>query len=491
MCYIGPILRWGVVVFLVALVVYGLTTFGALRSPDSEVVYEVCAALADHGTFAVEGVSTWPGFGLAPGRDGRMYSVFGVGQSLACVPVLWAGRALGLAGDGAPRNINPSFYVERGHRKFMDHEPAQPLAPHGDRFVASYLNVLAGALGVWVFFLIARRLSSNVAAALAVTALYAFGTLAWPYAGFCFSEPLATLFVLLSLLGLLHGDDGRSTPWVAVASGLALGCAVATHVTAILFAPFFLAYAWRRRALPFGAGLCVVLALIGWYDLARFGSVLETGRAVDPALAERFGYGHAVAPWRGLLGLSFGGGKSLFVFVPAVVWGIWAWRSFRRTHRALAWLVLGSALARILFIASRSDWHGGFCLGPRLLLMIVPLLLLPVVPWLGRALAERRKGVLVAFAVGAWVCVAEQIEFVLGEPFTFYRRIVEIYSPRGVNVFAGDRLYTDWAFTPITRLLIGPRGPWLLHGVPLSNGALWAVIALLAAGVCAVALRKA
>jgi len=480
----------GAAVFAASLLVYGLTTFGALRSPDSEVVFEVCQALADHGTFAVQGVSMWEGFGLAPGRDGRMYSVFGVGQSLACVPVLWAGRALGLAGNGAPAGINPSFYVDDGQRKFMDRMPVESRAPHGDRFVASYLNVLVGALGAWVFFAIARRLARHPAAALGVTALYAFGTLAWPYSGFWFSEPLAILFVLLSLLAMLH-----TGPFAPLGSGLALGAAIATHVTAILFIPFFAAYAFfgagppnrRRAGFAFCSGLVAVLMLLGLYNHLRFGSPFETGRSVDAALAARFGYGHAVAPWTGLSGFAYGGGKSLFVFVPAVLGGLLLLPSFLRTHRALALVIAGAAAVRGLVVATRSDWHGGFCLGPRLLLMVVPFLLLPIVPWLDRALDQRRRGALVVFAVASWVCVAEQIAFTLGEPFTFYRRILEIYILRNINVFADDRLYVDWNFSPLLHLLQGPRGPWLLQDIPVSNGTLWAAWAALAAGLYALA----
>ncbi len=480
----------GVAVFAACLLIYGLTSFGALRSPDSEVVFEVCEALADHGTFAVQGVSAWEGFGLAPGRDGRMYSVFGVGQSLACVPMLWAGRVLGIAGDGAPARIHPSFYVDDGLRRFRDQLPIASRAPHGDRFVAAYLNVLAGALGAWVFYAIARRLARRPAAALGVTALYAFGTLAWSYSGFCFSEPLAILFMLLSLLALMHSGG-----LALVSSGLALGCAVATHVTAILFVPFFAGYAFfnapsanrRWAGLAFCSGLAAVLILLGLYNELRFGSPFETGRSVAAVLAQRFSYGHAVPPWTGLLGFAVGSGKSLFVFVPAVLGGLLLLPSFLRSQRALGLLIAGASITRVLFIAGRSDWHGGFCLGPRLLLLIVPLLLLPIVPWLDRVLEQRRRGALVAFAVASWVCVTEQIAFSLGEPFTFYRRIMEIYLPRGTNIFADDRLYLDWDFFPLLKLLQGPRGPWLLAEIPLSNFALWAVLSAFAAGLLALA----
>jgi hypothetical protein len=229
------------------------------------------------------------------------------------------------------------------------------------------------------------------------------------------------------------------------------------------------------------------LLLVGWYNQMRFGSPLETGRSVDAALAARFGYGQAAALWPGLHGFLSGSGKSLFVFVPAALGGLLLWPSFVRVHRALGWALGLAVIARVLFVAGRTDWHGGFCLGPRLLLPAVPLLLLPIVPWLDRALGQRRLAEVWTFAVLSWACVAQQLVFVLGEPFTFYRRILEIYLPRGVNVFEGNRLYVDWAFNPLLNLLHGPRGPWLLRQVPLSNAALWAALTALAAILWALA----
>jgi hypothetical protein len=85
------------------------------------------------------------------------------------------------------------------------------------------------------------------------------------------------------------------------------------------------------------------------------------------------------------------------------------------------------------------------------------------------------------------ICVSEQIEFVIGEPFTFYRRIQRLYLARGINVFVDYRLYVDWAFSPVAHLLKGPRGPWLLRNIPLSNGELWVALTALAAALYALA----
>ena len=75
-------------VVFVATLLFGLVAwYGGIRSPDSEVSFELCEALHDRRSLSVEGGSPYAGFGLARGRDGRQYSIFGLGQPLACVPM--------------------------------------------------------------------------------------------------------------------------------------------------------------------------------------------------------------------------------------------------------------------------------------------------------------------------------------------------------------------------------------------------------------------
>ena len=63
----------GALAGIAILLVYSLTSYGGVRSPDAEVIFETCEALAHRGAFAVDPVSSWTGFGLAPGRDGALY----------------------------------------------------------------------------------------------------------------------------------------------------------------------------------------------------------------------------------------------------------------------------------------------------------------------------------------------------------------------------------------------------------------------------------
>lgn len=485
--------RGAVVVFCVALLVNLVAWYGGIRSPDGEVVFETCEALYERGTFAVTGVSRWTGFGLAPGADGRQYSVFGPGQSVACVPTLAAARAAERAGvypSAAMPAPSASFYVGDGLEDFVRARPPDDARAHAARMIASLLEPIVAALAAAAFWRIASVAARHPAAAAGATALFVAGSPMWPYSGTFFSEPLATSLLLAAIVCFRGSRSG----W-AVLGGLCLGAAVTAHVTALLAVPFLVAWAAvvapdRRIAVVGGSlGVAAALLLLMGYDLARFGDPLETGRWADPALARSFGYGVFVAPWRGLYGLLASPGKGLVFYMPATLLALWAWPSFRRRSPALAWLVAAMFVVRVVFVASRSDWHGGFSLGPRLLVQVVPFVLLSIVSWLDERLAARDRRALALFAVVSIACIAQQAAFVIGEPFSFYQKFRIMGLLRHVDVFAGDRIFLDASFSPALHLLQHPmRGSWLLRHVPVGQGVLWfGVSSLLAVGWLGVA----
>jgi hypothetical protein len=500
--------------FASATIVYGVLSFGGIRFPDSEIVYLTAESLATTGTFAVQhDLAAWPDFGLATGRDGRRYSVFGPGEAVSAVPFVWLGMALNETKwyERASDWVRLSVYADaRSETDRVQGRRPPNLAPHAIRSVVSLHNVLVGALGVVVFFLLLRLLTQSDAAALWVSLLFAFGTLWMPYTGTFFSEPLATLLVLASLYFLVWNDvalhTGDVTPCCrcnALTSGLFLGIAVATHLTAILFAPFFFAYAiypfFRKSrfggttlsaAIAWLVGLGLLLALLGYYNYTRFGNPLETGRWVDPALAKACIYGTFTAPWQGLYELPFGVGKGLLLFCPAVLLGVLLCKSGFRQYRFLTLMIFAAALFRIGFIASRSDWHGGFCLGPRYLVMIVPLLLVPLGPCVADWMAGGSRRALQWCAFGSILCSIQAVYFCVGNILDYYFTLKLKYVGGQCDIFKDNLIYTSWRMSPLPHLLDVKRCPALLRFVPADNFALFVFLAMLFAAVLAIVYRK-
>ena len=227
--------------------------------------------------------------------------------------------------------------------------------------------------------------------------------------------------------------------------------------------------------------------------LKRFGSFFETGRTVTSTSAMMFGYGTFVSPFRGLFGLLFGAGKGLVFFVPIAVVGGLLWKTFYDEHRKLFWIVAAAVAFRMLFIASRSDWHAGICIGPRFLLLVIPFFLIPMALWLKNQEALRFTRSFGVVTAGALLCSIEQLYFCLGELFTHLQLLKFAERWKGIDVFEDDLLYLNWDYSPIITLKDALVSPFLLRfsGLTVSELLLvGSIILLLIFAVLFVMIRK-
>jgi len=473
--------RYGRILFCMALFFFGLIPYGGVRSSDSEIVFRVAESIAHRGVFYLEqDLEDWRAFGVAPGRGDHLYSVFGPLESVLLAPLVKLGTAVNETEWYRP--IVPilplSHFSEKGFFDYLDGRTTTSPRPHALRFITSVFNVFVSAFSVLVFWHILLLMTRSIPASFLVSILYAIGTNAWTYAGTFLSEPLATLLVLLSFLYLLKSDEitpqdaggGRVRP--AFLSGIWLGLAVTAHITAALYAPFFALYfLWKdfekrgtivrtvERTFVFAFGVFLLLFLLGLYNYFRFANFFETGRTVSAVSGEIFGYGTFVSPLIGLYGLIFGSGKGVVFFMPLLVLGAILSSSFFHANKKLFW-VFGIAVAfRVLFIASRSDWHGGFCTGPRYLIMAIPFFLIPIAYWLRD---REREGFAKSFAfitaVGLLFSI-EQFYLCLCEIFSYLQLWKFQEKSLGVNVFENDSLYLDWKYSPLfgmSRMKVAP-----------------------------------
>ena len=474
----------GCCALLLASIAYGALHHGAIRSADAEVNFRVCAALAQEGSFAVSEELPWAGFGLATGRDDKRFSIFGPLQPLLCAP--WFAVINTLSDEGRRGWLRkppyPSHYVDGNLRAYLQGAPIQEPEEHNLRALVSLFNIPVTLATVWAMawslFPLVRRKQSAWAAAL----LFGLGTIALHYAGTFFSEPLATLLNVLTFGTLLRCASSHRIG-LAVLSGALAGLAVTAHLTSILFAPFWL---WilafhgsneassrkaPRRAVLLGWCLAFgsFLALLALFNTVRFGNPLETGRSVDLEAAVTFGYGHFAAPWRALVGLLTSSSKGLFWYSPIVILGILCWRTLRARWPQVSDALAAACVLRWLFIATRSDWHGGFALGPRLLVQILPFAVLPIAVWLDEHadFKQARRRWWLAASLGA-AAIAQQAWFCLGEPVVWFHFLQRAYRDQGIWPFGEDRIYMDWQLSPLFHLHRGAPGPWW-HPGPLAG----------------------
>jgi hypothetical protein len=405
-------------VFLLCLAAYTLTWPGRITFPDDEIQFRTAESLYESGSFVIRPMDRRTGelkgrptgsFGVVPNRraeDGSVYSFFGQGLAVAATPFVAAGDLLHRAGLADWR------YATRS-----DTQRYAARSPRGDlrRMVVSWCNCLWGALaacalGAWLLALGLRRSS-----ALFASLCFALGTSAWSYTSTFLSEPLSSLCLLVSfwqaeLYKRSAPGSGEGTRALCF-SALAAGFAVHVHILNLLAAPFVIAYAAihahdrgrltsERRAwltaLSIGASAVLILGLSQWW---RFGSPFTTGRYDH--------YSHWVWPFEALAAFVVAPGRSLFLYAPPLLLGIWGWRSVRARFPTEWACVLGLVGLRALFVACRSDWSGGWSLGPRYLIPCIPLLLLPAaLAWEDSSPRRRRVFVGVAIAsalLQAWM----------------------------------------------------------------------------------------
>ncbi|MGH2345945.1 MAG: hypothetical protein ACRDG4_12005, partial [Chloroflexota bacterium] len=175
-------------------------------------------------------------------------------------------------------------------------------------------------------------------------------------------------------------------------AGAWLGVALLTHLAdsalyGAVFGVYMLLDARRRErwtsVAAFVAPLVLALLVTAWYNQARFGSITSTGYGI-------VGDHHDLNPphtlrglWEGVYGLLLSPGKGVFLYAPILFASAWAWPRFARQSRAGAWLCLALVL---MAVAGHADtlivWLGGWAWGPRFMIPVLPVAVLPLGAWL-------------------------------------------------------------------------------------------------------------
>jgi hypothetical protein len=348
-------------------------------------------------------------FGVVAGkraRPGEVYGFFGQGLPLLTAPFVGLGDLL--------HRLAPHDWR---HAPRSDlHKYAEPSA-RGDlrRMAVVWSTCLITALAALAlaFWLLALGLSPS--AAVFASVAYALGSAAWPYASTYLSEPLSALCLCACLWQAQmyrNAEAGSSTAKRALLlAALAAAFSLHVHILNLLALPFLIAYvalpAKRSRRLSAEARLwgtalglgALSMLLLGASQWWRFGSAFATGRFDH--------YAHWVLPFEGLAAFAIAPGRSLFIYAPVLLFGLWAIKSSRERFGLEMSCVLGLLLLRATFAASRSDWSGGWSLGPRYLVPVLPLLMLPAaLAWEeGSALRRRRftLALVALMALQAWL----------------------------------------------------------------------------------------
>jgi hypothetical protein len=383
----GPVFLLGLAAFLTAFVVQS----GELGTSDT-----IHRLQATHSFWTSEPAvfpQEYPDFGIH-GRNGKLYSPYGMGQSLLMLPADIAGTY------AAQLPI------------FEDYDETDPTVRS---IVVSYsTNILVCVLSVLVCFrllgLLGFSINQRIAGALALL----FGTTFLHYTQNMMEN---NFILLLTLTGLtfqyewLRSGSRRALLIGSIALGANLLTRLTTGMDLLAVGLFLLLVSWltnlRGRALgarfvSYAKIALPVYAVFGAIDRAyqydRFGSFFNTyihvfgeeQRRLNPALPPAFPF---ETPFRtGFFGALFAPEKSIFLFDPllilAVLIGVVVWRHFGPAIRA--YLVSFGLLlfAYISFYARYTDWSGDTAWGDRYVSTAAQIVAFVSVPLLLRHRAQ-------------------------------------------------------------------------------------------------------
>lgn len=378
-------------VFVGFLCLYLVTAGRSAPSGDAISLWEAAVNLVGRGTFAVD--TPWP-VNAPVGTSGHYFPVAALLAWLVHVPGALLQRALGAA---APERA-PQFVVVTSQ-----------LAP-----------LLLGALVPTLFFRLLGRLGFGPRAAALTTLLLGAATPIWVYARRPYSEILQAVCFLTFLGALLRAGDDAPARGTCLRLGLTLALLVNAkniYLACVPGAIGHLLWRWGWRAWPatrrapgargltwVTSGLAPGLLALGWYNHARWGSVLDTGYG---KVTRGFWGEH---PLVGLWGLFLSPGKSLFLYAPPVLLSLFGVRRLW-AHRPQVAVAIALTVGPLVLIYARYlFWSGDWGWGPRYLIFALPALLIPCAELLGPAQivahARRPEGARAIFrAWGVWAAV--------------------------------------------------------------------------------------
>ena len=359
----------------------------------------------------------YPEFGLH-GRDGRLYSWYGIGQSLLMLPFDLVGTWI------AHCNIFSEYGDDPAVRSIV---------------VSYSTSILVNVLTALVSFRLLRQLRFNVKESVLGVLAMMFCTTHLHYTQNMMEN---NYIMLLTLTGFsfqyewLRTGNRRALFWGSAALGLNLLTRLTTGLDLIAGGIFILLLLWfegargrelwqrllaySKIAVPVYA---VFVLLDRLYQFYRFGSFTNTyvslfakeQRLADPTLPANF-------PWstpfyKGFLGPLFKPEKSIFLFDPllllTIVLLLVVWKRLSPEVRAYGLTSLLLLLGYISFYARYTYWAGDFAWGDRYVSTSVELVALLAVPLLlqlrsiGDSVPQGLKPESVAVSVGT----AEAVPF--------------------------------------------------------------------------------
>ena len=363
------------------------------------------------------------------------YNVKALGTTFLGVPVYMAfkvllkipslGRVLMSLGYHDPSHPSPDYWNQ---------------IPVSEGYFASVLYFVtvftvafpSAILGV-VFYRLLGRFSDQPSHRIGLTLAYGLATIAFPYSGAFYGHQLAAALAFTAFYLLLSLQDHRLGVKELMLVGLLLGGAVLTEYPIALIVAILLLYASYRLRDPLRiawilAGGLPSLALLMSYNYAIFETVLPVSYLYSPYFQEEMHTGLMGLTYPrldALHGITFSPYRGLFFLSPFLLLALPGFYSFlrERRYRPEAITILVIVLSFFLFNASYAIWWGGWAVGPRHLIPVLPFMAFPTIfflknpPHSNESSKERRWKEILTFCLVVLSFLLVWAETIGGEHF--------------------------------------------------------------------------
>jgi hypothetical protein len=440
-----PCRRLAVWLFFTLLVFFVLLTRGHFFSIDEVAVYQQARSLWEQGD-----LSTAPMRNTEVGTQGRYFPVFGAGQSVLALPLYAIGKGV----HRVLENAGAASWLSTFSGRVIGFPPVL-WSGEVEIFFVNLFNCITIAALATVFLLFSVQLGASPEWALVSSLLLSLTT---HVAGFStsFYQHGAEALLLLSTFYLLFADartpDGRLR-WLA---GLAGGLMILVRVSCLVLLPILGSYlvwnSWKQmndashvrskllgvllRCAPFLGPLAIAVILTAIINYFKFGTFNVQGvyGRLNPI------EGNALVS---LYAYLFSPGQSIFVFSPLLVLAPWYFPAFAARYRAEFRVIMALTVAYVGLYSVSGQWHGQWTFGPRYLMPLVPLLLLPLGTWLPGSRGGAATAVLMLALLGGFVQI---LNIAVNTSTVFYHEGWFPY-PNGVPNF-------DFLFVPQSSQLV-------------------------------------
>jgi hypothetical protein len=399
--------------FLSFLIFYCSITRGHFFTTDEVQVYEQTRSLWEYHDLSVSHHRN-----TIPGRGGREFVAYNAGQSILVLPLYGLGKGARILMERARAD---SWLRTFGGPTIRD--PERHWGGDIEIYAVNLFNAFAVAALVTLFFVFNIRLGVAPVWAVASAAMLGLATHVAGFSVSFFQHPAEAFFLLLTFY-LLFRDRH-------VWAGCSAMMMILIRPASVVLVPALLGYLiWKRRdrvahflaPVTAAVALTIIVNYIKWGHFTFSGGYPGMEIFKTPLLV-------------GLYGFFFSPGGSVFLFSPLLLAAPWYFRPFARIYRKETVAILAISASYLLFYSKVNMWHGQWCFGPRYLMPLVPLLLLPLGGWLEHAAPRTRLGIVPLVLFGLWI---ELLHVAVNMSYVFYREGYWELIPPYAYVFLPD-----------------------------------------------------